>query len=140
MTETITQFISDNRVLAVTAVILLALVYVPPARAASKLILRLAARLMLVVALIALVSDGTRSIANDSGIVITSALDYWAELAPTSLETVKRTLSVKVHPAVWDAGLARLLALPAWLVLGGGAVIILYLARKRRQATIFANA
>jgi hypothetical protein len=140
MTETITQFISDNRVLAVTAVILLALVYVPPARAASKLILRLAARLMLVVALIALVSDGTRSIANDSGIVITSALDYWAELAPTSLETVKRTLSVKVHPAVWDAGLARLLALPAWLVLGGGAVIILYLARKRRHATIFANA
>lgn len=140
MIETIKQLISANRVLAVTAVILLALVFVPPARVATKLILRLTARLMLVVALIALVSDGTRSIANDSGIVITSAIDYWAELAPTSLETVKRTLSLKVHPAIWDSGFARLLALPAWLVLGGLAVIILTLARKRRQLNIFANA
>lgn len=140
MTETITQFISANRVLAVTAIILLALVFVPPARVASKLILRVIARVMLLLALFALVSDGTRSIANDSGIVITSALDYWTELAPTSLETVKRTLSMKIHPAFWDAGLAPLLALPAWLFLGCAAVIILYLARKRRQLNIYANA
>lgn len=140
MIETITQLISANRVLAVTAVILLALVFVPPARVASKLILRLAARIMLVLALIALVSDGTRSIANDSGIVITSAIDYWTELAPTSLETVKRTLSLKIHPAIWDSGLARLLALPAWLFLGGLAALILALARKRRKLNIYANA
>ncbi len=140
MIETLTQLISANKVLAATAVVLLGLVFVPPARAALKFILRITGRMMLVVALIALVSDGTRSLANDGGIVITSAIDYWAEIAPTSLETVKRTLSLKIHPAVWDAGLARLLALPAWLVLGGGAVVILYLARKRRQLNIYANA
>lgn len=140
MIETITQFISANRVLTATAVLLLGLVFVPTARAVAKVILRIAARIMLVVALVALVSDGTRTIANDGGLVITSAIDYWTELAPTSLDTVKRTLSLKVHPAIWDSGLARLLALPAWLVLGGLAVIILYLARKRRQLNIFANA
>lgn len=140
MIETISQIISANRVLTATAILLLLLVFVPTARAAAQVMLRIAARIMLVVALIALVSDGTRTLANDGGIAVTSFIEYWAELAPTSLETVKRTLSLKVHPAVWDSGLARLLALPAWLVLGGGAVIILYLARKRKQLNVFANA
>jgi heme A synthase len=140
MIETISQIISANRVLTATAILLLLLVFVPTARAAAQVMLRIAARIMLVVALIALVSDGTRTLANDGGIAVTSFIEYWAELAPTSLETVKRTLSLKVHPAVWDSGLARLLALPAWFVLGGGAVIILYLARKRKQLNVFANA
>ncbi len=140
MIETIKQLISANKALAAIGALLLALVFIPTVRAVAMVTLRIVARIMLVAALVALVSDGTRTIANDGGLVITSALQHWTELAPTSLETAKRTLSVKVHPAFWDSGITRLLALPAWLVLGGLAVIILTLARKRRRLNIFANA
>ena len=109
-------------------------------RAATKVALRILARILLLLALIALVSDGTRTIANDSGIVITSALQYWNEAAPTMLENLKRTLSLKIHPLFWDGLLVPLLSLPAWLVLSGTALLILYLARKRRETNIFANA
>jgi hypothetical protein len=90
--------------------------------------------------LIALVSDGTRTIATDGGIVVTSFLQYWAELAPAGLETAKKTLSIRIHPMFWDGLLAPLLSLPAWLVLGVTAAIIAVLARKRRRTNIYANA
>jgi hypothetical protein len=140
MIETLTELIKQNRTLAVAAVLLLVLVFMPSARAATRVMLRIFARILLLVALIALVSDGTRTLANDRGIVVTSALAYWTELAPTMLETVKRTLSLKIHPLFWDAVLVPLLSLPAWLVLGGSAAIILYFARNRRETDIFANA
>jgi hypothetical protein len=140
MIESLTQLISENRALAVVAVILLLLVFVPAARVAGKLVLRIIARIFLLVALIALVSDGTRTIANGEGIVVTSALAYWAEVAPTMLENLKRTLSVKIHPLFWDGVLVPLLSLPAWLFLGGLAAIFLYIGRKRRETKIFVNA
>ena len=138
--ESVTQFISANRVLTATAVILLGLVFSPAARAVAMVMLRIAARILLILALLALVSDGTRTLATDGGLVITSFIEHWQDLAPVSLETVKRTLSLKVHPALWDSVLARLFALPAWLVLGGVAIILAYAARKRRRLNVYANA
>jgi hypothetical protein len=140
MIESVKLFISTNRVLTATAVILLTLVFVAPARAAAMWFLRVAARILFVVALLALVSDGTRTLATDGGLVVTSLLEHWTDLAPASLDTVKRTLSLKVHPALWDSVLARLFALPAWLVLGAAAVILSYAARKRRRLNVYANA
>jgi hypothetical protein len=140
MIETLTELISDNRALAVAGVILLLLVFVPAARTVTQVSLRIFARLLLLIALIALVSDGTRTIANDRGLVITSALQYWGEIAPVMLENLKRTLSLKIHPLFWDGFLAPLLSLPAWLFLAGSAMIILFLARKRHKTNIFVNA
>jgi len=140
MIETITQLIGDNRTLTVVGVVLLLLVFVPSARAVTQVSLRILARLLLLVALIALVSDGTRTIANDSGIVITSALQYWSELAPVMLENVKRTLSLKLHPMLWDGMIAPLLSLPAWIVLSISALLLLYFARKRHKTNIYVNA
>lgn len=140
MIETITQLISENRTLTVAGFVLLLLVFVPSARVVAQVSLRVLARIFLLIALIALVSDGTRTIANDSGLVVTSALQYWAELAPTMLENVKRTLSLKIHPVFWDGVIVPLLSLPAWIVLGGSALLILYFARKRHKTNIFVNA
>lgn len=140
MIETLTELISDNRALAVAGVILLLLVFVPAARTVTQVSLRIFARLLLLIALIALVSDGTRTIANDRGIVVTSALQYWGEIAPVMLENLKRTLSLKIHPLFWDGILVPLLSLPAWLFLAGSALIILFLARKRHKTNIFVNA
>jgi hypothetical protein len=140
MIETIKELISENRTLTVVGLVLLLLVFVPSARAVAQISLRVLARIFLLVALIALVSDGTRTIANDDGLVVTSALQYWAELAPTMLENVKRTLSLKIHPMFWDGAIVPLLSLPAWIFLAGSAVLILYFARKRRKTNIFVNA
>lgn len=140
MIETLTQLISENRALAVIGVLLLLLVFVPGVRAVTQVGLRIFARILLLIALIALVSDGTRTIANDSGIVITSALQYWTEVAPTMLENLKRTLSLKIHPLFWDGLLVPLLSLPAWIVLAGSAMLILFFARKRRKTNIYVNA
>ena len=140
MIETIKELISENRALTVAGVVLLLLVFVPSARAVAQVSLRVLARIFLLVALIALVSDGTRSIANGGGFVVTSALQYWTELAPTMVENVKRTLSLKIHPVFWDGVVAPLLSLPAWIVLGGSALLILYFARKRLKTNIFVNA
>jgi heme A synthase len=140
MMESVRQFISANRVLTATAVLLLTLVFVAPARAVAMVMLRVFARILLVLALLALVSDGTRTLATDGGLVVTSFLEHWTEFAPASLDAVKRTLSLKVHPALWDGVLARLFALPAWLVLAGAAIILGYAARKRRRLNVYANA
>jgi hypothetical protein len=140
MIETLTELISENRALAVIGVLLLLLVFVPGVRAVTQVGLRIFARILLLIALIALVSDGTRTIANDSGIVITSALQYWNEVAPTMLENLKRTLSLKIHPLFWDGLLVPLLSLPAWIVLAGSAMLILFFARKRRKTNIYVNA
>ncbi len=140
MIETLTELISDNRALAVAGVILLLLVFVPAARTVTQVSLRIFARLLLLIALVALVSDGTRTIASDRGLVVTSALQYWAEIAPVMLENLKRTLSLKIHPLFWDGILVPLLSLPAWLFLAASALIILFLARKRHKTNIFVNA
>jgi hypothetical protein len=140
MIETLTQLISENRALAAFGVLLLLLVFVPGVRAVAQVGLRIFARILLLIALIALVSDGTRTIANDSGIVITSALQYWNEVAPTMLENLKRTLSLKIHPLFWDGLLVPLLSLPAWIVLAGSALLILFFARRRRKTNIYVNA
>lgn len=140
MIETLTQILSENRILAVVGVLLLLLVFVAPARRVVKATLRILARIMLLVALIALVSDGTRTIANGSGLVVTSALKYWTELAPGMVENTKRTFSLKIHPLAWDGVLLPLLSLPAWLFLAGIALLILLLARKRQTTNIFVNA
>lgn len=140
MIETLTELISENRALAVAGVILLLLVFVPAARTVTQVSLRIFARLLLLIALIALVSDGTRTIANDRGLVITSALQYWGEIAPVMLENLKRTLSLKIHPLFWDGIMVPLLSLPAWMFLAGSALIIIFLARKRHKTNIFVNA
>lgn len=140
MIETLTELISENRALAVVGVILLLLVFVPAARTVMQVSLRIFARLLLLIALIALVSDGTRTIANGQGLVVTSALQYWTELAPAMLENFKRTFSLKIHPLFWDGILVPLLSLPAWLFFAGSAILILYFARKRHKTNIFVNA
>ena len=71
MMESVRQFISANRVLTATAVLLLTLVFVAPARAVAMVMLRIFARVLLVMALLALVSDGTRTLATDGGLVVT---------------------------------------------------------------------
>lgn len=123
----------------VTPVVLLALLVLSRgARTAGALVLRLIARPLLLLAVLALVYDGTRTIAGGSGFVITSLAEHWQATHPTSLALVKSALS-QLHPLAWDRGALLILKLPAWIIAGALGLLLAYIGRKRRQVNVYAN-
>ena len=98
---------------------------------------RFLAALFLLIAVIAGVYDGTRSLAADR-VLMTSLLEHWSTLAPALLGTVQGAVK-RSHPLLWDGGLARLLQLPAVLVLATLGILFAYAGRRRRRINVFAN-
>ena len=99
---------------------------------------RFLAGVVLLVAVLAAVYDGTRSMAADR-VVTTSCLEHWSNLAPTSLNTVRMAVRRNLPPAVWDAGISKGLDLPAWALLGAAGVLLGYVGRRRRRVNVYAN-
>lgn len=103
-----------------------------------RALLRFLAGVLLLVAVIAAVYDGTRSLAAGS-FVTTSLLEHWSKLAPALLATAQGAVRRATHPLVWDVGVVRLLRVPAWALLGGLGLLIAYVGRRRRRVNVFAN-
>lgn len=82
-------------------------------------------------AFVALVIDGTRTIAA-SRLVITPFRDTWMALHPTSLEALQKNVS----GAFWDPVAVNLLAAPFWAVVGVLGILFLVIGRPRRAAAI----
>lgn len=93
---------------------------------------------LLMLALVALVTDGTR-ILNGAGMAFTSTLEHWSRLAPQSLANAKGALQKSTHPLVWDQGVQRALGLPAFALFGLAGGLLAYGGRRRRRVNIFAN-
>lgn len=124
----------------VPSVLILALVMSRTARRLARTALRLVSRPLLLLAVIALVYDGTRTMsANSGGIVITSLGEHWSSLAPTSYQNTQTMVRRRLHPAIWDTGLAPILRLPTWLVFGGFGFGLAWAGRRRREVEVFAN-
>jgi hypothetical protein len=121
------------------AVYVVAFFFLYPVRSGTYAFLRFLARPLLLLAVVALVYDGTRTLAGGSGLVITSLAEHWQSLAPTTLEALKDAVIKWLHPAIWEAGLLRLLRLPAWFVIGVLALALAWLGRKRQRMNIFVN-
>ncbi len=102
-------------------------------------LLRLTGSWFLIVAMIAFVYDGTKTLGNPDVWVITSFLDHWQSLHPHSLQGAKSAIETKLHPSLWDPVLTSVLGLPAWLVLGAIGVLLFYLGRKRTRLNIYTN-
>jgi hypothetical protein len=119
-------------------VIAILLIVWPAFRSGTRLVLRVLARPLLLVAIVALVWDGTRTLAGE-GWVWTSLAEHWQALAPRSLNALQSTVTRVVHPRAWDGGVLRVLTLPAWLVLGVLAIMLGWIGRKRQQVDVFAN-
>jgi hypothetical protein len=131
------DYLITHAALVVPVVVIALLVLSTAARNIARFVLRFLARPLLLIAVVALVYDGTRALAG-SGLVITSVIEHWQTMAPASLEAVKAAIA-RVHPVVWDAALLRLLKLPAWLVVGICGLLLAWLGRKRQQANVFVN-
>ena len=99
---------------------------------------RFMAAVFLLLALLAGVYDGTRTLAAER-LVTTSLLEHWSALAPTLLATAQGAVKRSTHPLVWDAGLAKVLLLPAPLVFFAIGVLFAYIGRRRRRVNVFAN-
>lgn len=100
-----------------------------------KLIFRLAGYLLLAGALLALVADGSKSIAR-SELVLMPLGQFWFDHAPEALKLVQAVIQRHVSPFLWDPVLQTLLTWPIWAVLLPLGMILLWLGtrgRKRRD-------
>jgi len=92
-------------------------------------------------ALVALVVDGTKTIAG-SALTITSFHQTWTVLSPGTLTAAEAFIRDKVEVHVghwlWDPAIQSVIALPTWLVLGVIGGWLAYMGRKRRTAPAFA--
>ena len=100
--------------------------------------LRFLAGTFLLIAMIAAVYDGTRSLAA-GGLVMASLLELWSGIAPGLLAAAQSSVTRATHPLVWEMGLRRLLLVPACVVFAGLGLLFAYAGRRRRRVNVFAN-
>ena len=131
--------IASNWMAVVALLAVAALILLAPARQAALAVLRLLAHPLLLLAVVALVYDGTRTLAGGSGLVVTTLAEHWQTLAPVSLEGTKALLTRRLGAALWDPVVMSALRLPAWLALGGLGLVFGYIGRRRRAVNVFAN-
>jgi hypothetical protein len=103
-----------------------------------KVLLRVLAGFLLLIAVMAAVNDVTRSMAADRTVTV-STYEHWSRLAPRTLEAARASVERRTHPLVWSWGLAPLLQLPAWGLFGGLGLLVAWAGRRRREVNIFAN-
>lgn len=139
MVGKVIDFLIINAVYIAPGILVAALILSESTRAAAAFVLRMIARPLLLVAVIALVYDGTRTLAGGAGLVITSFGDHWESFFPAALDTMRIFVNRHLSPVIWELGLLRLLRLPAWVVLGLFGLLLAWIGRKRRRVNIYVN-
>ena len=80
---------------------------------------------------VALVRDGTKSIAGNA-IFITRLGEDWNNLHAGSQDALKALVERYAGPALWDLATLYLLAAPTWLVLGIVGSLFILIGRKKK--------
>lgn len=97
-----------------------------------RFLVRLAGLFAIAGALIALVVDGTKSIAASS-LFVTSLGQAWFAFDPASLQAAQAAVAshIEVHVGswVWFPVIQFLLTLPVWLVFGGAGALLVIAGR-----------
>lgn len=139
MVQKVIEFLLVNAPYIVPGIVVAALFLSESARAVASFILRMLARPLLLIAVVALVYDGTRTLAGGSGLVITPLIEHWQSLFPGSLEAARQFVVRRVSPALWDGGLLKVLRMPSWLVIGLLGLALAWIGRKRQKVNVFIN-
>ena len=96
-----------------------------------RLLLRLLGTWLLGIALILLIIDGTRSLAQ-SGLVMTPLAETWSQLHEASLVETQNFLSSRFFGPILQPVVNGLLGLPGWLVFGLPGGLFAWMGRTRR--------
>jgi hypothetical protein len=110
----------------------------PATDAMTRFLLRLIGFLTLAAAFIALVLDGTKSIAGNR-IVFTPLGQTWTDIHSTSLQLLQAGVTRHVSEWLWDPVLLNILTSPTWLVVGVFGAVLLLLGRKRKRLIGYAR-
>lgn len=132
------NFLILHATIVIPVVLVVLLILSKSMRAGAATGARVVARLCLIGAVLALVYDGTLTMAGGSGLVVTSLADHWQAFHPTSLAALKNVLN-QLHPKMWDQAGLRLVKLPAWVVVGGLGFLLAWIGRKRRPVNVYIN-
>jgi hypothetical protein len=108
------------------------------ARPAMRFILRFIGLWLLAGAFVALIIDGTASIAAGNMRFNTFG-QTWDNIHQESKPAVKAFLDRRVGPWVWTSGVQVVLDRPAWLVLGAMGTILVLLGRKKARLIGYAR-
>lgn len=98
-----------------------------------RFMLRLIGFLVLAAGFVALIVDGTRSIASGA-LTVTDAATSWAAASPETLEKTKAFVGQSGDGG--EASLATVLAQPTFLVLGVIGLVLMLIGRRRRRARV----
>jgi hypothetical protein len=81
---------------------------------------------------VALVRDGTKSIAGNA-IFITRLGEDWNNIQAASLESLKKLVETRAGSSAWELVSAYILGAPSWLVLGVLGSILILIGRKKKK-------
>ena len=101
-------------------------------------ILRALGMLILLLAVVAIVVDGTKSLAA-SELIITSLGEQWFKLHAPSLSISQAAIERHVHPFLWDPVITALLRWPTWALLGVLGFVLYLFGRRKSRVRVFSN-
>lgn len=94
--------------------------------------------LLLALAFIFLVYDGTRSIGANA-IVVTKVTEFWSSIHQASRESFEIWVKQTAPGWVWDPVLRNVVEQPTWLVLGVVAAFMIVVGRKKKPLIGYAR-
>jgi uncharacterized membrane protein len=97
-----------------------------------RFLLRVLGTLLIAVAVILLIIDGTKSLGS-SAIVLTSLGDTWTLVHAASLEQVRAFLATRLFGPLLETVISALLGFPGWAVVGIPGILLAWAGRSRRE-------
>jgi hypothetical protein len=102
-------------------------------------VLRFLTSVFALVAVIALVVDATPALNGTRSFQMTSVIGFWQQLAPSSLESARTTVTNATVPWLWDQMILSVLNLPTPVLFGGLAILCGILGRRREEMKVHIN-
>ena len=102
------------------------------------MVLRLFGAWALLVSVISLVIDVTKTLATDT-LVMSRLGEHWFQLHAASLNASQAGIQRNVHPALWDPVIVALLQTPTWVVFALLGLLLFWIGRRRQRPEVFSN-
>ena len=97
-----------------------------------RLLLRVIGTVLIALAVILLIIDGTKSLGANA-LVFTPLGDTWTSLHAGSLEALKKFFSTRLFGPVLETVVTALLNCPGWAVIGVPGLLLAWAGRSRRE-------